>query len=161
MVAAPNGSENQNFTEGETLADLEVTGTNLEWYATETAAEAGTPTLGMDELLVDGATYYAVQTVGECSSSPLAVTVSIVLGNPEFDLTTLKAYPNPVTDLLTVSYSENILAVEVFNLIGQKIMDKTVNNTQVTINLSDIETGTYLVRVSSAKAQKTFRILKK
>ncbi|MCC5654083.1 T9SS type A sorting domain-containing protein [Nostoc sp. XA013] len=160
-VTAPNGSENQNFTEGETLADLEVTGTNLKWYATETAAEAGTPTLGMDELLVDGATYYAVQTIGECSSSPLAVTVSIVLGNPEFDLTTLKAYPNPVTDLLTVSYSENILAVEVFNLIGQKIMDKTVNNTQVTINLSDIETGTYLVSVSSGKAQKTFRILKK
>ncbi|MBC8644242.1 T9SS type A sorting domain-containing protein [Flavobacterium lindanitolerans] len=161
MVAAPNGSENQNFTEGETLADLEVTGTNLEWYATETAAEAGTPVLDSNEPLVDGTTYYAVQTVGECSSSPLAVTVSIVLGNPEFDLTTLKAYPNPVTDLLNVSYSENILAVEIFNLIGQKIMDKTVNNTLVTINLSDIETGTYLVRVSSGKAQKTFRILKK
>ena len=161
MVAAPNGSENQNFTEGETLADLEVTGTNLEWYATETAAEAGTPVLDSNELLVDGATYYAVQTIGECSSSPLAVTVSIVLGNPEFDLTMLKAYPNPVTDLLNVSYSENILAVEVFNLIGQKIMDKTVNNTLVSINLSDIETGTYLVRVSSGKAQKTFRILKK
>ncbi|HWV64412.1 hypothetical protein, partial [Chitinophaga sp.] len=82
-VTPPNGSENQNFTEGETLADLEVTGTNLEWYATETAAEAGTPVLDSNEPLVDGATYYAVQTVGECSSSPLAVTVSIVLGNPE------------------------------------------------------------------------------
>ncbi|MEZ0006632.1 hypothetical protein ABH942_002009 [Flavobacterium sp. 28YEA47A] len=160
-VSQPNGDENQDFTEGETLAVLEVTGTNLVWYATEAAAEAGTPTLDLSELLVDGATYYAVQTINGCSSSPLAVTVSMMLSNPEFDLKNLKAYPNPVTDMLSISYSENIISVEVFNLIGQKIMDKATNSTQVTINLSDVETGAYLVRVSSGKAQKTFRVLKK
>ncbi|TPD72288.1 T9SS type A sorting domain-containing protein [Flavobacterium microcysteis] len=160
-AARPNGNENQDFIEGETLAALEVTGTNLVWYATEAAAEAGTPTLGLDELLVDGATYYAVQTINGCSSNPLAVTVSMMLSNPDFDLKNLKAYPNPVTDILSISYSENIISVEVFNLIGQKIMDKTTNNTQVTINLSDVETGAYLIRVSSGKTQKTFRILKK
>ncbi len=84
-----------------------------------------------------------------------------MLSKPEFDLKDLKAYPNPVTDLLSISYTENIHSVEVFNLLGQKIMDKAPNNTQVTINLSDVETGAYLVRVSSGKAQKTFKILKK
>lgn len=151
---------NQDFTEGETLAALEVTGTNLKWYATETAAENGTPELGLNEPLVDGATYYAVQTINGCSSNPLAVTVSMMLSNPEFDLKNLKVYPNPVTDILSISYSENIISVK-FSL------DRTKDNGQdnqyyFLCNHQLIwcrNTGAYLVRVSSEK-HRNFQNLK-
>jgi len=160
-TAIPSGATSQEFTEGETLAALEVTGTNLEWFSSEEAAEAGTSPLSPTELLVDGATYYAVQTLNECSSNPLAVTVSEVLGTPSFDMENLKAYPNPTTDVLNISYSKTIESVTVFNLLGQKVIDKKANDINIKLDMSSLEAGAYLVKLSSGQISKTIRILKK
>ncbi|MFP9113528.1 T9SS type B sorting domain-containing protein [Flavobacterium sp. RHBU_3] len=56
-----------------TLADVAITGTNIQWYA---AATGGTA-LAASTLLADGTTYYASQTVTLCESLriPVAVTV--------------------------------------------------------------------------------------
>ena len=112
-------------------------------------------------MLVDGATYYAVQTLNECSSIPLAVIVSEVLGTPSFDMENLKAYPNPTTDVLNISYSKTIESVTVFNLLGQKVIDKKANDSNIKIDMSSLEAGAYLVKLSSGQISKTIRVLKK
>src|SRR5699024_4441227 len=53
----PEGEATQEFVEGQTLADLEVEGTNLTWYADS----QGTQTIANTTPLVDGATYYVSQ----------------------------------------------------------------------------------------------------
>jgi hypothetical protein len=59
-----------------TVADLQPSGTGIQWYA---SATGGTP-LASTTALVDGDTYYATQTVGGCESPTTAVTVTI--GSP-------------------------------------------------------------------------------
>jgi hypothetical protein len=70
--AAPTGSSAQT-TCGGTLANLTVTGSNIQWYS---AATGGSP-LASNTPLANGSTYFASQTVNGCESvSRLAVTVT-------------------------------------------------------------------------------------
>ncbi|WP_291115802.1 T9SS type A sorting domain-containing protein [Flavobacterium sp. UBA6135] len=70
--SAPTGDAAQDFCD-DTLADLVVVGTNVIWYDLATGGNV----LPNSTTLVDGATYYASQTVNGCeSTSRLAVTVT-------------------------------------------------------------------------------------
>ena len=70
-VAVPTGDDLQYFEAGQTLADLDVTGDDLGWYADEDL------TIVLDESteLVHNTTYYVVNIDGNCQSDALAVTV--------------------------------------------------------------------------------------
>lgn len=72
----------------------------------------------------------------------------------------LKIYPNPVKDILNLSHTKNISSVEVFNLLGQKIITKAVNSTNDQIDMSNLSTGTYLVKINSDDAVKTVKVIK-
>lgn len=73
---APTGSANQSFSSGATLANVMVSGSNIQWY---TAANGGT-LLPSSTVLVNGTTYYATQTLNGCESTTFAVTVSVGTG---------------------------------------------------------------------------------
>ncbi|PZD78624.1 GEVED domain-containing protein [Mesonia sp. K7] len=73
-TAVPTGTSIQKLCTGATIADLTATGSDLQWYASDTAS---TP-LGLNHELEDGETYYVTQTIDACESQTrLAVTVEI------------------------------------------------------------------------------------
>ena len=59
----------------------------------------------------------------------------------------LKVYPNPANDYLTVE--GEMTSVEVYNTIGQCLLNKTVNGNSTRINLSEFNNGIYLLRVNN------------
>ena len=70
----PTGAANQTFCSGATVAQLNATGTAVQWYTTPTG---GSP-LANTTVLMNGSTYYATQTVNGLESiNRLAVTVTI------------------------------------------------------------------------------------
>ncbi|MCF8416444.1 MAG: T9SS type A sorting domain-containing protein [Crocinitomicaceae bacterium] len=72
--AAPTGSASQTLCSGAILAQLNATGSEIQWYTTSIG---GSP-LPSNTALIDGTTYYASQTVnGLESTSRLAVIVTI------------------------------------------------------------------------------------
>ena len=148
-----------------TIADLivtTVTNGTVTWYATEADAMAGTNPLSTDTQLTQGATYYAVQTVGECSSADvLAVTVDIVLGRDGFDIKAFIYHPNPVKNILNISYSSDITSVTVFNLLGQQVITLNPNNTEVKVDMSSLADAPYVVNVTSGNSVKTIKIVKR
>ncbi len=161
----PEGDQMQDVEAGTadeaTIADLELTATGtVTWYATAEDAEEGENPLGTDTQLVTGTTYYATQTIDGCESLGFAVTVTVTLGNGEFNTTAFRYYPNPVKDVLTVSYDRNIAAIEVYNIVGQQVIAKTVNLNEATVDLSQLSAGTYLVKVMGDSASKTIKIVK-
>lgn len=164
-VAAPTGVATQEIGENvpgtATVAQIVVVGDNIVWYATEEDAMNGSNPLAQDALLTNGATYYATQTVNGCTSMPFAVTVSVVLGNREFDVAAFKYYPNPVKDVLNVSYSSDIASVTVYNLLGQQVIAQQVNAATGKIDMSALQDGTYIVNVTSGDTVKTFKVIKK
>ena len=73
---APTGDTIQSFNSG-TIANLVVNGSNLIWYD----APSGGTVLPSSEILVDGTSYYASQTISGCESSTrlnVKVTLSFV-----------------------------------------------------------------------------------
>ncbi len=158
---APTGNSDQDFITGETIADIEVTGTNISWYGSAT----GSDLLPNSTLLVDGATYYASQTNAfNCESrtlpSRLGVTVHNTLGSQNFIESNFKAYPNPVKNILNLSYSKEITTVEIFNMLGQKVLIINLNTTQGQIDMSNLNSGNYIVKVTVDGLLKTIKVFK-
>ncbi|MPT34342.1 MAG: T9SS type A sorting domain-containing protein, partial [Flavobacterium sp.] len=85
----------------------------------------------------------------------------VTLGTSSFDKAALKYYPNPVLDIITISYSEPISNVTVYNMLGQKVIVKNSVETQVAIDMSDLASGAYIAHVKSGDAMQEIRIIKK
>ncbi|MBR6437655.1 MAG: C10 family peptidase [Bacteroidales bacterium] len=64
--------------------------------------------------------------------------------NPE---NIVSIYPNPAKDLLTIK-AGNINQVSVYNSIGQKVFEKSLDADEIVINTSDFDSGIYLVKIA-------------
>lgn len=69
-------------------------------------------------------------------------------------------YPNPVKDMLNISYSSEISYVRVVNMLGQEVISRDINATSTQLDMSHLSAGAYLVTVSSGDALKTLKVIK-
>ncbi|KAF2510935.1 T9SS type A sorting domain-containing protein [Flavobacterium arcticum] len=170
VVPAPTGSSTQQFDYDSDMLVYPIVGQIVvegiddamyTWYASEADALAGENAISLNTEMTESATYYVTQTVDGCESEPFAVTVDIVLGREDFATGTFTYHPNPVNDILNLSYTNVIESVEVFNLIGQKVIGQYGNQKEMTVNMAELSAGTYLVKVTSDGASKTIKVVKK
>ncbi|WP_347066131.1 T9SS type A sorting domain-containing protein [Flavobacterium sp. WV_118_3] len=164
--AAPTGSATQTFNvnapSDATVANLVATGTAVVWYATEADAIANVNPLAPTTQLVNGAIYYAMHTVGGCRSlTSLAVTATVTLGSASFNMPGLKYYPNPVVDKFTVTYTNDITSIEVFNLVGQRVIAVQPNATTALVDMSVLPTGAYILQVKANGQSQSIKVIKK
>lgn len=159
---SPTGNAIQSFMEGATVVDLVLNQTNLTWYISYNDSQTGTNPLAPQTPLVNGTTYYAV-IIGTngCPSLPFPVTVEVVLSNNEFVKDQLKYYPNPIVDVLSVSYSEKIIQIEVFDLLGKRVKVLSTSQDNVQINLSDLASGTYMIQLKTDSKTQFIKVIKK
>ena len=154
----PSGANIQTASQGSTLANLLVTGQDIQWYAN---SFEGTP-LTLNTPLVNGTTYYASQTINGCESQDrLPVTVQFTLNNNEFDSINIVYNPNPVIDILYIKASTELKNAKICNVLGQTIFQQRFNSNEIQLNMSDFSIGTYFVIVESDDRKETFKILKK
>jgi hypothetical protein len=85
---------------------------------------------------------------------------STSLGNTPFNNNAFTFYPNPVKDVLNLSYNKNISNVAVYNVLGQEIMVRNINSNQSQLDMSSLSSGTYLVKVTADNADKAFKVIK-
>jgi hypothetical protein len=98
-------------------------------------------------------------TAQDTATNPWPIgTFTTTLSADVFDEKEIKLYPNPVSNgLLTIDTSGNdILEVEFFNMLGQRVMKST---TSQNINVSNLNTGIYLVKISQGSTSLTKKIL--
>lgn len=141
----PTADVNQVFNSGDTLADLIVTGTNLQWYATSTDIN----TIPSTTELVNAETYYVSQIVNSCESERLAITVTETLGIDDIDLKEFSFYPNPTNDILYFNSSQVIYKIRIYNTVGQLLSEYLFNDTNGEINLNELESGVYFFKINN------------
>ena len=160
VVSAPTGAATQSLSSLLTIGDIVVFGSNVVWYSSSANAASGTNPLSPTQLLTN-TTYYATQTISGCTSATsLAVTIS-TLADQDFDMTQFSYYPNPVINLLNISYSQEMTNVKVYNMVGQQLLNKNVNATSTKVDMSGFANGAYFIKVSTENATKTVRVIKK
>jgi len=115
---------------------------------------------------VDGTYYFAIR-VNEYSMEPTYLSFDDfrmeenALSAPEFEADTLKSYPNPVTDVLHLTNSEIMNSVEIFDLIGKKVLSRTINANEADLDLSTLQTGSYVLKVGTPNGIRTGKIIKR
>ena len=156
LPAAPTTNPEQDIAEGDTLADIEIYGADIQWYADA----AGTIPLPLDTVLLADTTYYATQTMDGYESPTYAITIGAFAGIDTQNKNTFTAYPNPVADVLTVSATAGVKTVEVYNMLGQLSLTQKVSANAVNINMQGLQKGLYLVKVSGESGSKTIKVVK-
>lgn len=155
-VTAPSGNATQSFTSSQTVADLDITGTGLLYYSDA----AATISIPATTALINNTTYYITQTINGCESAPLAVLVEEQLAVSTFTKNSIKAYPNPVIDMLTITNNDVITDVTIYNIMGQKLTSQVINSTDAKISFSTLTTGTYLLNVNTQNGVQIVKIIK-
>jgi hypothetical protein len=110
-----------------------------------------------------GDTYY-VRVSGfsedDAGTFCLKVSTNQLLANDNFSFESLKLYPNPTKNTLNVSYNQEISNVEVYNLVGQRVANLTPNANEGQLDMSNLASGAYFVKVTSNNATKTVKVIK-
>ena len=72
-------------------------------------------------------------------------------------------YPNPAQDIVSFSIPLAIekATVRIFTSIGQQVLSSEISTNQNTIDISDINSGTYIVSVESGGTKNSFKLIKK
>lgn len=71
-----------------------------------------------------------------------------------------KFSPNPTTDVLNLSASKNISSIQIYNSLGQKVMDKNINALSSKVNIASLKTGIYFLHASIDGATETYKFQK-
>ena len=58
----------------------------------------------------------------------------------------VKIYPNPAKDRIKVE-AEHIKTLTIVNMTGQVVMSQETNSDEMTLDLSDFETGMYMLQI--------------
>ena len=72
---------------------------------------------------------------------------------------TITISPNPATDRLNVATEGKINTISIFDAKGSVI--RTLSNPEKTINVSDLNTGNYIIKVKTDKTEFTKKFIKK
>jgi hypothetical protein len=160
-TAPPTGDSLQNFTAGQTIADLVIIGENISWYD----ADIGGNMLAPSTLLEDNTTYYATETRNGCesrniNSNRFAVTVHLVLNAVDFSDSSFHVFPNPANESLSISCQNVIQSIQISNAIGQEIFAVNPNEKETKLMISQWPNGLYFLRINAANGIKTIKIVK-
>ena len=80
------------------------------------------------------------------------------LGNENFVDSKVVVYPNPTTDYIIIAGIDSDAKAEIFSITGQKIKEVKFTN-EVTLSLSDVTAGVYLVKISNENSSITKKII--
>lgn len=99
---------------------------------------------------------YGNDVVGEFGISAYDASLATV----GFNAASFSAYPNPVKDILNLSYVQDISEVSVYNVLGQKVAAKQLDSTNGQIDMSGLTSGTYFVKINSGTQTSTLKVVK-
>jgi hypothetical protein len=88
------------------------------------------------------------------------IVPTLLAYNATNELVNFKYAPNPVYNRITLSNSEEISQVTVYNLLGQKMLSTTPNQLSTSIDMSSLNPSTYFVEVVSEGKTATVKVIK-
>jgi hypothetical protein len=158
---------NINVTAGQTYSFNSSVATDFITIGSEDGTTAivygTTPLLWTSD--VTGVIRFYIHLDDQCLAEDVNRVRSIICGETlstiSFDDNSFNFYPNPVKDLLTISYETSISKVSIVNLLGQELFSKAINANESQLDLSTLSAGTYLVRITTEdNLEKTIKIVK-
>ncbi len=130
----------------------------------QTAAAYGASPVVWTATVTGPVRFYTNLNDGACGDDTSDRTRAVTcapLSTDSFDANKLQFYPNPVKNVLNLSYDKNISNVKITNMLGQTVYMGIIGNTSTQIDMSQFSTGAYFVKVTAENAQtQTIKVIK-
>jgi Secretion system C-terminal sorting domain len=68
------------------------------------------------------------------------------LNTNNFNISKVKLYPNPTSNVLNIESVGTIQNIAIFNVLGQEVMNKTANESLLSIDVSGLNAGVYVIK---------------
>ncbi|WP_165593545.1 T9SS type A sorting domain-containing protein [Aequorivita soesokkakensis] len=88
------------------------------------------------------------------------VVFSSAAGVEDFSADSFRVYPNPVKDVLNISTKTAVDNIEVYDVLGKRVLSVQPDVISPKINMSGLASGAYMVKVTIGNASKTVKIIK-
>lgn len=148
-----NSSNNLTLT-GATSSDGNTLDTTLDtWLSTSFSVTIPSGITGIRLLMFKG---NGNKPINYDNVSVTQQTLS-VKGLKKFDFET---YPNPVENYLNIKAATKIDKIEIYNLLGNKVISKSINANQSQIQTSSLSTGMYILKAFIADNVGTYKLIK-
>tara|TARA_R110000850_G_scaffold277086_1_gene422458 strand:- start:204355 stop:207537 length:3183 start_codon:yes stop_codon:yes gene_type:complete len=70
-------------------------------------------------------------------------------------------YPNPAMDVINMSAKAMLDNVSMYNMLGQKVLEQNIGATTSQLDVANLASGTYLMKVSAEGQTGTYQIIKR
>lgn len=84
----------------------------------------------------------------------------ITVGIADNNFEGFKFYPNPAQDVLNLSANNTIESVSIFSILGQKVMENSINQNDATINVANLSQGVYILKLAINGQSATYKFVK-
>ena len=109
----------------------------------------------LDQITFEG---FSGATILATTGEVVPVTALSTVNN---QLNNLSYSPNPVVDKLTIANSEKITQINVYNLVGQKVMSLLPNQLSTSLDMSNLNSSVYMVEVISDAKKASVKVIKR
>lgn len=78
----------------------------------------------------------------------------------QFEISEVKAFPNPTNNIWTIEAKSNIENIQLFDVIGKQVMSFEPNALSADIDSSTLGNGVYFARISAGERTATLKLIK-
>ena len=107
-----------------------------------------------------GLDFYSASTNNEMYFDDITLFSGNILGVNDLSADKFSVYPNPVTDMLNVKSAASVDNITVYDLLGKVVLQENPGKISPAINMSNLASGVYLVKVTIGNASKTVKVIK-
>ena len=146
---------------------FEASSVKIGEYADAVGADGVFVTRSLNISSLAGNTVYIAFRHQNISGSQFIINIDDVsintaaLSVDDFTAENFKHYYNPETEnLILKSIIVALEGIELYNTLGQKVLNKKLSKSEEILNLSSLAEGIYIARISSENTTKTFKFAK-
>lgn len=133
---------------------------NYQWINCATNTAVPNASFVTFNALANGTYAVIVSTPQGCSDQSDCITIDAV-SIDDIAAIAMSVQPNPTSGDLSISMPTDLTAqAQVFDAQGKLVIDLTAVSNGSTLNLANMTTGVYLIRITAADAVQTFRVVK-
>lgn len=90
----------------------------------------------------------------------VAIPDNDLLGVEDSDFSNFSFSPNPARDHLNLSATNPIQRVQIFNVLGEQVMNEQLNDVNTQLNVASLQTGAYVMVVTINGMAQIFKVMK-
>jgi hypothetical protein len=82
----------------------------------------------------------------------------LAVNGQDVDPNAVVLYPNPVTNVLHIQTTEPMREIRILNTLGQQVRQEKVGGTSLSLNLEELSSGLYLIKIVTDKGVSSKKI---